>query len=168
MCVKCGMTSYMLNRALQLRQRGYGLQYYRGHGYRQKGRGLGSFFGNVVKHLVPFAKNTILPAAKKYILPHAKEMLMNVASDVLAQKQSIGESFRQHGLDALKAAGTSFVNQSGSGYHRINTRKRKRSDNDFLPKNNKIRKISASKKSKFRKPQTFRSRSRRDIFAPKW
>ena len=148
----------MFYRGAQFRQPGYGLVYYRGYGYRQKGRGLGSFFGNLIKNLIPFAKNTLLPAAQKYVFPHAKEMVKNVGKDILTQNMSFRDSLRQHGIDALKGAGSTILNQSGSGYQGIYTRKRKRLMKRDLPGINKRRKSAKP----VRKP--VRKISRRDIF----
>ena len=145
-------------RGSQFRQPGYGLVYYRGYGYRQKGRGLGSFFGNLMRNLIPFAKNTLLPAAQKYVVPYAKEMAKNVGKDILAQKMSFRDSLRHHGVDALKGVGSTILNQSGSGYQGIYTRKRKRLMKRDLPGKNKRRKTANPNKKLARKIR------RRDIF----
>ena len=146
------------------RQPGYGLMYYRGSALRQKGRGLGSFFGNLMKTFIPFAKNTLFPAAKKYILPHATEMARNVAKDVLTEGKSIRSSLRDNGLQALKGVGSAIVNQSGSGYQRKYTRKRKRSAKQKSNRVAKKRKVTKSSKKRPTPRRRRRPKSRRDIF----
>ena len=123
--------------------------YYQSPIYRQKGRGLGSFFSHMFTKLIPFARSTLLPAAQRYIVPHATAMLKNVASDVINQKQSFREAMKNHGLDALKNAGNSVINQSGSGRRRKRSLKRKRSvsrKNHSGSKRIKLRKIKKSAK----------------------
>lgn len=159
--------SMMYYSGSSLRQRGYGLAMYSRYArFGQKGRGLGSWFGNVIKRVIPFAKNTILPAAKKYILPHAKEMAKNVAADVLTSDQPFRESLRQHGLAALKGVGTSILQQSGSGLEGMCMKRRKCSGYFKAPKTSKRRKVTKTLNRKRRKPQSRRKRKRqrRSIF----
>ena len=136
-----------------------GLQFYKSHFYRQKGKGIGSFFGNLFSRLLPFAKNVLLPAAKKHIMPHAAKMARDVATDVLINDQPLRGSLKSHGIDALKNAGSSMLSQSGSGIRRIKTRKRKRSKLSTTNRKKKGRFVRSTSK----KPNKKR-RKRTDIF----
>jgi hypothetical protein len=100
---------------------------------RQRGAGLGGIFGAVARHLIPFFK--------KFIMPHAASAVGAIASDIIQKKplsSSIKEhgkraftSFKEQGKQALKRAGTEFLNQSGSG------KRRKRSSNTTTRKKGK-------------------------------
>jgi len=135
-----------------------GLLFYRGGPYRQKGYGLGSFFGRLFSKVVPFARDVLFPAAKKYVLPQAMEMAKNVAKDVLTQKQSFRQSLRDHGAAALKSVGEKIGDQSGSGRRRVKVVKRKRSATNAQKRTHSVSKSSKHKpgnkiKRKKKKPR---------------
>ena len=138
-----------------------GLQFYRSHVYRQKGRGIGSFFGSLFSRLLPFAKNVLLPAAKTHIMPHAAQMARNVATDVFVNNQPLRGSLKSRGMDALKNVGSSFINQSGSGIRRTKSRKRKRAASTVKTRTKKGRFV---KKTHTKKPKKKSRRKRKDIF----
>lgn len=150
-----------------------GLLFYRGGPYRQKGHGIGGFFGSLLSKLIPFAKNIMLPAAKKYVLPHMVDMAKNVAGDVIEQRSSLKDAFKQHGINALKETGRQITGQSGSGLPgRRKCTKRKLSSrgvskNRKKPKLAKKRATSQAKKKvkgKPRKPKKKQKITRRTIF----
>lgn len=120
------------------------LPYYASSVRNQRGAGIGGIFGAIGRRLLPLIRNVLLPAAKKHVLPAAKAAFKNVANDVLSGEQSLGNSFKKHSIAALKQAGNSLVNQSGSG---IRKRRRKRSTKRAI-KHYKKRKIVKNKKKK--------------------
>jgi len=130
-----------------------GLQFYRSHAYRQKGRGIGSFFGNLFSRLLPFARNTLLPAARKHVLPHAAQMAKNITADVLMKRRPIRHALKDRGLEALKGVGESLTSQSGSGIRPNKSKKRKKSS---VPNKN-------SKRGRFLTKAEYK-RKRKDIF----
>jgi hypothetical protein len=87
---------------------------------RQRGYGIGSIFASIGRWLLPFAK--------KYVLPSAVEMAKNVASDVMNSggnlKESLKDSLKERGIQALKNTASNIMTQSGSGRRRRRTRSR--------------------------------------------
>jgi hypothetical protein len=144
------------------------LLYYRGSPYRQRGNGLGGFFGSLFRRLIPFAK--------QYVLPHAKTALKNVAVDVLEGGRPLRESLKDHGIGALKSVGRQIVGQSGSGcqVRRRVSRKKKQKGKEMAKR---VGRKKRTKKMKGRgllklKPIKIRRKkgkrrplSRRDIFS---
>jgi hypothetical protein len=99
------------------------------------GAGLGGIFGAIARRLIPFAKN--------YLLPHAAKAARNVTSDLLAGKSSFKESFKTHGLGALKGVGQQFLDQTGSG-----RRRRKKQTKKLAAVKAKVLKLKVQRKKK--------------------
>jgi len=76
---------------------------------RQRGAGIGGFFGAIGRRLLPFLQ--------KHVLPSAMSAVRNVADDLL-DGRNLKESIKEHGIDAIKGVGKSVLNQSGSGFQR--------------------------------------------------
>jgi len=93
-----------------------GLVYYKTKGFRQKGYGIGGFFGSLAKKFLPFAT--------KYLLPHAKTAMSNIVSDVMDGKRTIRETLKDNSLAALKNVGRDLLSQSGSGVRRKRVKKK--------------------------------------------
>lgn len=127
---------------------------YRGSPVRQKGRGIGNFFGSIFRRLIPLAKQYILPhaknAVKSYVLPQAKQTIKNIAVDILDGQRPIKETLKARSVEGLKAVGKDIISQSGSGRHR----KRKSSRSVYLP-----RKRIKSQKGRGKKKQKKSSKS---------
>jgi hypothetical protein len=89
---------------------------------RQRGAGIGSIFASIGRWLLPFAK--------KFVLPNVVDMAKNVASDVMNSggsiKESLTESLKERGKQALKNTAANIMGQSGSGKRR-RTRSRTKS-----------------------------------------
>jgi len=87
---------------------------------RQRGSGLGGYFGSIARRLIPFAK--------KYILPHAAEAIRNIATDVSGGR-NLTDSLRDNAMSAFKSAGRSYFGQTGSGVPRKQKTPKKRKIN---------------------------------------
>lgn len=126
-----------------------GLQFYKSSYRRQRGRGLGSFFGSLFRKLMPFAKNTVLPFVKTHVLPAAKKGASQLASDILSGR-NVKESFKERGQETLKGIGDSLRDQSGSGLRRVRKRKRSCSKSKKSCKRQKGASLLKTRKAKQR------------------
>ena len=76
---------------------------------RQRGHGWGAIFKTVGRFLIPFAK--------KFLFPSAVKLAKGVGADFVANPslQTVKESLRDRGIEALKETASNIVGQSGSG-----------------------------------------------------
>jgi hypothetical protein len=114
--------------------------FYRANVRRQKGYGLGGIFGTLARHILPFVK--------RHVWPHAKQALKDIAVDTVVNRVPIKEAVKKRGIGALKAAGSSVLNQSGKGRRRRKRKKKSTAKKGKTSKSKKRRKLSKKKKPK--------------------
>ena len=71
--------------------------------YRQKGAGLFSFLGRVVRNSIPFLK--------KFILPEVGNLAKNVTTDI-SEGKTLRQSLRKHAINSVKNVGKRVVGGS--------------------------------------------------------
>ena len=132
-------------------QQGYGDdgRIYFGGIRRQRGSGLGGLFGTMGRYL--------LRRAAPVVLPHAASAATSIVLDKILQTQSLGDSVKQHGKEALSKIGKTFMGQKGSGRRR---RRRRVKLSKAAPKR-KRRTLNRIRKRSIRKRRRTRRRSKK-------
>ena len=139
--------------ALQPRQLGHGMDYYKGRS-SMSGYGLGSWFAKLFRSAIPLAKKYIAPVAADFASStlhdwgDGKDFKESVSKNLRSSARSLGERLKSR--------------QSGKGF------KRRRNISSLISLySGQKRKTSSllSKKSKKKKPRRKIVRSKRDFFS---
>jgi hypothetical protein len=140
--------------ALQRRQLGHGMDYYKGRS-SMSGYGLGSWFAKLFRSAIPLAKKYIAPVAADFASStlhdwgDGKDFKESVSKNLRSSARSLGERLKQSGKGFKRRRNISSLISLYSG------QKRKTSSSSSL----------LSKKSKKKKPRRKIVRSKRDFFS---
>ena len=137
----------------QINQSGHGINGFVGSRY-QRGSGIGSIFGSLLRSVLPIAKS-----AGKAIGKEALRTGMSVASDALA-----GENFKQSLENNARASASRLLNKANRRISSKPNKKRRQRGAGLgsRPVKRSVASLTKNKKSKPRKPVIRRKKLRAD------
>lgn len=125
-------------------------------GYYQKGSGIFSILGNIVRNSIPYIK--------RFILPSAMDFAGNVMKDYSSGSNNLKRSLKKHGVSAIKDIGKKILKGGRRRYRGKTKTDRKRRVKKGKSVNKIKRRVKRGRATAQRNKQTCRELNK-DIFS---